>query len=188
MGGAVSVAGKIESRIAQWLSARDHELRGALCVLESPIEQLFLAECLNCDWKHGFYQSDQEWSRVVWSSPGVDQNIGHLMLLTLEQRFGSDPCDRAVAQLPVTLGGRRFRIDFAFFISGQRIAVELDGHDFHERTKEQARAEKSRQRALTAAGWHVLRFTGSEVYADPYRCLMEVEDLPRTIWEQGRKS
>lgn len=41
--------------------------------------------------------------------------------------------------------------------------VEVDGFAFHERTKEQATWDKRRERALTAAGYTVLRFSGQEV-------------------------
>ena len=53
-------------------------------------------------------------------------------------------------------------------------AIECDGHDFHEKTKEQARKDKQRERALMADGYTVIRFTGSEIYQDPYGCAEEV--------------
>ena len=53
-------------------------------------------------------------------------------------------------------------------------AVECDGHDYHERTKEQAARDRSRDRAIQRAGLPVLRFTGSEIYADPLKCAEEV--------------
>lgn len=80
-----------------------------------------------------------------------------------------------VAQLPVTCGEKNYRLDFA--VTHARIAVEVDGHDFHERTKEQAARDKSRDRALQAEGWRVLRFTGSEVWNDPRRCAKEVAQM-----------
>jgi hypothetical protein len=55
-----------------------------------------------------------------------------------------------------------------------KVVVECDGHEFHERTKEQARADKSRDRELTAMGYTVLHFTGSEIHADPWKCAREV--------------
>jgi very-short-patch-repair endonuclease len=45
-----------------------------------------------------------------------------------------------------------------------KLVVECDGHQFHERTKEQAAHDKRRDRELMALGFHVLRFTGSEVW------------------------
>lgn len=50
------------------------------------------------------------------------------------------------------------------------LVVELDGHDFHERTKEQARHDKTRDRYMAGLGLTVFRFAGSEVYADVRRC------------------
>lgn len=32
----------------------------------------------------------------------------------------------------------KYRVDFAYMCGGQMVFVECDGHDFHERTKEQA--------------------------------------------------
>jgi very-short-patch-repair endonuclease len=44
--------------------------------------------------------------------------------------------------------------------------VECDGHDFHERTKEQAERDRSRDRRVQEMGWRMFRFTGSELYRD----------------------
>jgi very-short-patch-repair endonuclease len=62
-------------------------------------------------------------------------------------------------------------------IQGPRIIiVECDGHDFHERTKEQARRDKKRDRYFQSKGYKVLRFTGSEIWADPDTCVEEIID------------
>ena len=45
------------------------------------------------------------------------------------------------------------------------IAVECDGHEFHEKTKQQAARDKARDRD---------RFTGSEIWKDPGACADEV--------------
>lgn len=50
-------------------------------------------------------------------------------------------------------------------------AVECDGHDYHERTKEQAQRDKSRDRWLTTNGIATIRFTGSEIWRDPASCV-----------------
>ncbi len=54
------------------------------------------------------------------------------------------------------------------------MVVECDGHDYHERTKEQARHDKRRDRFFQSLGFKVLRFTGSELWADPKQCAEEV--------------
>ena len=43
--------------------------------------------------------------------------------------------------------------------------VECDGHDFHERTKEQALRDRQRDRRAQQEGWRIFRLTGSELYA-----------------------
>lgn len=50
------------------------------------------------------------------------------------------------------------------------LVVECDGHEFHERTKEQAAKDRSRDRRLQEAGYRIHRYTGSEIYRDAYKC------------------
>ena len=54
------------------------------------------------------------------------------------------------------------------------IVVECDGHQWHERTKEQAQKDRERERALNAHVAKVIRFTGSEIYRDPFACADEI--------------
>lgn len=62
-----------------------------------------------------------------------------------------------------------------FEIAGPRLmVVECDGHDFHERTKEQARRDRQRDRFFQSKGFKLLRFTGSEIWADPEKCADEI--------------
>ncbi len=55
-----------------------------------------------------------------------------------------------------------------------RAVVECDGHDFHERTKEQAKHDRRRDRTVQGFGLPILRFTGSEIYADAVGCGAQV--------------
>ena len=54
------------------------------------------------------------------------------------------------------------------------MVVECDGHDFHEKTKEQAKRDKARDRYFQGKGYRVLRFTGSEIWNDPLGTAEEV--------------
>lgn len=73
----------------------------------------------------------------------------------------------------------QYRVDMVLGLCGEGtpqqcwIAIECDGHDFHERTKEQAQRDKARDRRLQSQAAKVLRFTGSEIYRDPFRCAAE---------------
>jgi very-short-patch-repair endonuclease len=69
----------------------------------------------------------------------------------------------------------RFKIDFVVTAQPKlNLAIEIDGHDFHERTKEQAARDKSRERSIATAGYTILRFSGSEVFRNPRQCVNEV--------------
>jgi very-short-patch-repair endonuclease len=54
------------------------------------------------------------------------------------------------------------------------IVVECDGHEFHDKTKQQAARDKARDRAIQAEGYRVFRFTGSEIWRNPIACASEV--------------
>jgi very-short-patch-repair endonuclease len=71
----------------------------------------------------------------------------------------------AVFQHPVKLGGRRYRIDFAY--PDQRIAIEVDGEEGHA-SKRQRQHDLTRQNDLVEAGWTVLRFTWDDVVLRPH--------------------
>ena len=75
-----------------------------------------------------------------------------------------------------------YRVDFAIFMLGEdgdalSIVVECDGHDFHEKTKEQAARDKKRDRFLQAQRYSVFRFTGPEIFKDARACAHEVSDF-----------
>ncbi len=57
------------------------------------------------------------------------------------------------------------------------VMLEVDGHDYHERTKEQARRDRSRDRRMVDNGWVPLRFTGQEVHEDATGCAAEAVKL-----------
>ncbi|MBI3838162.1 MAG: DUF559 domain-containing protein [Planctomycetia bacterium] len=58
-----------------------------------------------------------------------------------------------------------------------RVGIELDGHEFHEKTKEQATRDKRRDRAITNSGVTVLHFSGSEIVSQTSKCIREVIDF-----------
>jgi len=64
------------------------------------------------------------------------------------------------------------------------LAVEIDGHEFHEKTKRQVEYHKARERFLVSKGWQILRFAGTEVYKDAEKC---VSETIRVSWEVRSK-
>ena len=80
------------------------------------------------------------------------------------------------------------RVDFLITRTAfqrHRVAIECDGHDFHERTKEQARRDRERDRLLQERGIHILRFTGSEIYKSPSACAQKVWNFFSAIDERA---
>ena len=86
----------------------------------------------------------------------------------------------ATYQHDVTADGRTYRLDVV--INDWRpdgslrpvLAVELDGHTYHERTPEQVAERNARDRALQVAGWTVLHFSYDEIRTTGLRCAIEV--------------
>lgn len=80
----------------------------------------------------------------------------------------------------------KVRVDFlvSFFDRDKEIneqfVIECDGHDFHDRTKEQAAKDRRRDRYFAKQGIMVIRFTGSEITQDPSWCAREIENIIRT--------
>ena len=83
-----------------------------------------------------------------------------------------------------------YRVDFLVVGQGMPksepmlIAVECDGHDFHEKTKEQAARDKARDRALVGAGYYVMRFTGAEIWRDAEGCCQQILDAIEGYWDR----
>ena len=125
-------------------------------VCQSPIEQMMLAEVIFLNDGYGVIS----WDFMPDGPRSVDET---------ETIFD---CQALVLQ---------YRADFLFTVrvkgNERKVVVECDGHDFHERTKEQAQRDKARDREMTAHGYTVLRFTGSEIYRNAANCVSEIEDL-----------
>lgn len=132
-----------------------HQARMAeeLIDCESPIEQVF-----------AMYMADIDLTKLeVFTA-------GRVML------------DSFINQDAVTVNGRKYRVDFLITvdyrkkqgIKTMRFVVECDGHDYHEKTKEQVAYSNRRERDLQSAGYKVVRFSGSEIYKSPSNCVMEL--------------
>lgn len=71
----------------------------------------------------------------------------------------------------------KYVVDFLCFESDRKIVIECDGHEFHEKTKEQAQKDKERDRFLQINGYEVYRFTGSEIFNNPMKVYFEIEKI-----------
>lgn len=56
-------------------------------------------------------------------------------------------------------------------------AIECDGHDHHNLTKEQAQHDRERDRFFQSQGVFILRYTGSEIWKSPLKVVVEAITL-----------
>lgn len=69
-----------------------------------------------------------------------------------------------------------YRMDFCIEMkaAGQKVFIECDGHDFHERTPEQAERDRKKDRLAQDRGISILRYTGREIHRSPAHCVSEI--------------
>lgn len=126
---------------------------------ESPIEELLLAAIYA---QHNLGLVDMHF--IGATEPSKSAAFDEAIFIMQQAKVGPYRVDILIhdASCPFEVAEPRFMV------------VECDGHDFHERTKEQARRDKKRDRFFQSKGYKVLRFTGSEIWADPEACADEV--------------
>lgn len=84
---------------------------------------------------------------------------------------------------------QKFRVDFLVKHNGKNIVIECDGHEWHEKTKQQASKDKKRDRELQKLGYIVLRYTGSDIYANSTGAIDDlVVILGQPEWSKGGAS
>lgn len=84
---------------------------------------------------------------------------------------------------------KTYRVDFYVdsfvvqneeYIFNKPIIIELDGHDYHS-TKEQRNYDYDRENNLKLAGYHIIRFTGSQVFNEPFSCVEKVYEYAKQL-------
>lgn len=151
-------------RIASMIAGEILCMEIALSKISSPIERMFWAAFHARTALAGdVFKSD-----TVTFSDGCPSDIYHL---ETQKQFG------------------RFRVDFyiTYTVYGSpwvpddglstSVCVECDGHDYHERTKEQAAKDRARDRYFTLKGIPFMRFTGSEIWKDAFGCVEQVREF-----------
>lgn len=148
---------RIKDEIKRMLAEKGGYYLRTLRVCESPIEKLLMLRLMQ----------EQEYFEQTYGSCGIEVDI--------------------IPQMKVEVDDKNYRVDFVLtvvdVIAQKRtdIAIECDGHDFHEKTKEQAAKDKMRDRDLQKKGMYVIRFTGSEIWKSPTDCASEVFDIAKSL-------
>lgn len=86
-------------------------------------------------------------------------------------------------QYEINVNNKQFFADFMIFSENYKndvkIIVECDGYDYHS-SKEQIKKDNERDIILKTAGYDVVRFTGSQIFNDPIKCVEETMKLVLT--------
>lgn len=62
------------------------------------------------------------------------------------------------------------------------LGIECDGHDWHDRTKQQASYDRARDRELLKMyGVTTVRFTGSDIHRDTNQCAIEIAEILKSM-------
>lgn len=133
---------------------------------ESPIEELILfALCIVCNEKADTVRYRAEGHEFGDLDIGIDAfwiepqaNLGRYRVDFLVE-YG------AHVRQPE---GKRTPYEYEWATKG--LVLECDGHAFHERTKDQAKRDKERDRELQKMGYLVFHYTGSEIWTDVLHC------------------
>lgn len=89
-------------------------------------------------------------------------------------------------QEEIRVGNKKYIVDFLFDTSrvggiyhdnDYKLIVECDGHQFHEKTKEQVAYNNERDYNLKSVGYDILHYSGSQIYKDPYGCAKKTIDF-----------
>jgi very-short-patch-repair endonuclease len=148
----------------------DEKMAMLLALCESPIERVLLSAI------DLYNASDDAVTLFCKNKPFPAERLlrGHSM---------SGPPSEYIGGIypQVSIGPYRADIYFEVFDSETlkcwfRLDIECDGHEFHERTKDQAARDKRRDRWFQAKGISVARFTGSEIWASPSDCADQIWD------------
>jgi hypothetical protein len=108
------------------------------------------------------------------------------------EAFGTGRSVTIWPQLDVKAGEDVYRVDLALLLADRKagrrafVVVELDGHDFHDRTKEQAERDRRRDRNLQALGWRVARFTGSQAHRGLVDVVEEILGFAEQVAEPAK--
>lgn len=105
--------------------------------------------------------------RPAAGAGGQNNDLLHDMLWhAMQEEFGGHGL---VREFEGVVKGRKYRVDIA--IPSERIAIEIDGWQWHGKHKGDFVRDRERQNLITAECWQFLRFTAGMIRKDMAGCL-----------------
>jgi very-short-patch-repair endonuclease len=109
---------------------------------------------------------------LIADGPDIKSALERLLARLWREARIPPPRVNAWIPLPIPAGG--LEVDFCWL--DRQLVVEADGRTFHGTTRA-TRNDAARDRALTLAGWTVVRYTWWDVTGEPGRVVAEVRAL-----------
>ena len=157
----------MENKVEKLLEKRSQDIkeewkdirREAITICESPIEKLFLIE-----WE---YQTEaQAYPEYFYIMPQYKINnyrVDFMIYFNTDKKWMDKEYKYPESQKEKSL------------------IVEIDSYLWHGSEPDQFTKEKERERELQKEGWHIIRFSGREIYRDVEKCVEEVFEYFRKI-------
>lgn len=157
---------------------REQEIRRFIEGCESPVEKILVADIATC---FGLRVRTKPTRSLYGPAPNTHPDLDGIFSITVE------------IQKPIHTMNSSYRADIYAYLTRYwhrhqrqpewgKLVIEVDGHDYHDRTKEQASRDRKRDREMKLADYEVLRFTGSDVYRDSQQCTSDIEEF---FWNVG---
>ena len=91
--------------------------------------------------------------------------------------------DEITPQYEINDGEKTYFVDLFLLLESKefiKIAVECDGYEFHQKTKQQVKHDNEREMRIKLLGYDVLRFSGTQIYENPIKCANDIFDYVLT--------
>jgi hypothetical protein len=162
--------------------------------IESPLEQAFAGYWIS---KWGYNCVDKHGDIINTSSKNVASGV-------IKSRDCDERIIKIKSQYKIIADGVKRRIDFMFICNAIpdvgfkvneyyrehlevlympnliqkefKYGVEVEGHEWHEKTKEQVARDNKRERSISRKGYDIHCFSSSELVYNFEKCIEEIED------------
>jgi len=125
-----------------------------------------------------------QWERLPIPQSPIEQTMYDALRCVASYEYGFDVAgtERGLGT-PLTIQSQvhigRYCVDFLVSLvldknNFIKIIVECDGHEFHEKNKDQISRDKLRDRWLQRQGYLTQHFSGADIYKDSFGCAREV--------------
>jgi len=132
----------------------------------------------------------EEWKDIIGDEiESCESPIEKLFLIEFKYRIKAEPYEEYYWIMP-QYKINNYRVDFLVYYhyfskwifeeneypkqnKDKCLIVETDSHLWHGSTPEQFTKEKERERELQKEGWHIMRFSGREIYRNVEKCVDE---------------